>query len=123
MNSLRGNLTELVNYFFIHKFEQLTVILKERGDVKYLLWGQYRQHDCFTHSSDLSSVEFSEFSVFNEHLHYLPSPVSHIFLLGRTSGTGTLQLLEFFTPEVLRHRHLCDMEYTLDVTTLQWSYW
>ena len=36
MNSLRGNLTELVNYFFIHKFEQLTVILKERGDVKYL---------------------------------------------------------------------------------------
>ena len=27
MNSLSGHLTELVNYFFIHKFEQLTVLL------------------------------------------------------------------------------------------------
>ena len=86
----------------------------------HILIGDYCERYCFTYSSDLSSVEFSDFSVFNEHLHYLPSHVQYptFFCWEGHRVRVHFNYWNFSTSEVWRHQHLCDVEYALDVTTL-----
>ena len=110
MNFLRGARTEVVNYFFIYWFELLPVILNAETWTEVLITCRRLPLSSIFHSLQWSPIGKILWILWPWSIIDCHQNPSHIFLLGRTSGTQVLytSIIGIFMP--LLQSAVCSLE-------------